>query len=85
LQKNRFINDGIFVNAEMKNEQIKKYCQLPKEAKQILISAANKFNLSARSYFKIIKVARTIADLENSLNIETNHIAEAIQYRFKES
>ena len=85
LQNKRFADDNIFINAEMRNEHIKKYCQLSKETKQILVSAANNFNLSARSYFKIIKVARTIADLENSLNIETNHIAEAIQYRFKEN
>lgn len=85
LQNKRFANSNIFINAEMRNEHIKKYCQLSKESKQILVSAANNFNLSARSYFKIIKVARTIADLENSLDIETNHIAEAIQYRFKES
>ena len=84
IQHKRFLADNIFTNAEMRNEQIKKHCQLSKEAKQILTQAAGSFNLSARAYFKTIKVSRTIADLANSLNIESSHVAEAIQYRFKQ-
>ena len=83
IQQERFKNDNIFTNAEMKNEQIKKYCQMAKAAKQILAAAINNFNLSARGYFKIIKIARTIADLAKQEVIAEEHIAEALQYRFK--
>ena len=83
LQRQRFSEENIFTNAEMKNSHIKKYCQLLKEAKQILNQATANFHLSARSYFKMIKVARTIADLEGAQAISAGHIAEALQYRFK--
>jgi len=73
----------IYTNAEMKNEHIKKYCFLSKEVKQILNQAVMSFHLSARSYFKMIKVARTIADLGRVENIEVSHMAEALQYRSK--
>ena len=85
IQKERFAKDNIFTNAEMKNEQIKKYCQLNRAAKQILAAAVNSFNLSARGYFKTIKTARTIADLSGAESIEQEHVAEALQYRFKEN
>lgn len=84
-QLNRFSNYNLFTNSEMKNEHIKKFCILEKEAKRILAQAAANFNLSARAYFKTIKTARTIADLAGKENIESNHIAEALQYRLKES
>lgn len=80
-QRRRFTEDAIQVNAEMKNDQIKKYCPLSKEVEQILQQAGQKFQLSARSYLKMIKVARTIADLAGAENIEIQHIAEALQYR----
>ena len=83
IQRQRFSGEPIFTNAEMKNPHIKKYCQLKKEGEQILQQASQKFQLSARSYLKIIKIARTIADLEGKENIETSHIAEALQYRSK--
>lgn len=83
IQRERFVREAIFTNAEMKNSHIKKYCQLSKEAKQLLNRAIESFNLSARSYFKTIKIARTIADLGKSQDIELNHIAEALQYRPK--
>jgi len=83
IQLQRFKAEKFFTNSEMKNKEIKKYCQLPKESSQILARAANSFNFSARSYFKIIKIARTIADLARSENIGPGHIAEALQYRFK--
>ncbi len=81
IQSKRFKEDSIYVNAEMKNSQIKKHCFLLSRAKEILIDAAAKFNLSARSYYKTIKIARTIADLDGCQNIEDSHIAEALQYR----
>jgi len=83
MQRKRFLNDKIYTNAEMKNEHIKKYCFLSKEVKQILSQAVMNFHLSARSYFKMIKIARTIADLEDAENINVNHMAEALQYRLK--
>jgi len=67
----------------MKNSHIKKYCPLKKEAEQILQQASIKFQLSARSYLKMIKVSRTIADLEGTPEIGVQHIAEALQYRAK--
>lgn len=81
MQKNRFKEKEIYTNAEMKNAHIKKYCFLSKEVKQLLLQAGMAFQLSARSYFKMIKVARTIADLEDSDGIRVSHMAEALQYR----
>lgn len=83
LQRKRFLNDNIFLNAEMKNNDIKKHCKLSKESEQILQQASNKFQLSARAYLKMIKISRTIADLEGVSEIKSFHIAEALQYRPK--
>ena len=83
VQRKRFLNDKIYTNAEMRNEHIKKYCFLSKQVKQILSQAVMNFHLSARSYFKMIKVARTIADLERVEDISVSHMAEALQYRAK--
>ncbi|UCB56854.1 MAG: YifB family Mg chelatase-like AAA ATPase [Candidatus Omnitrophota bacterium] len=83
MQRERFIKEGIHTNAEMKNKQIKKYCSLSKEVRQVLLQAMRTFKLSARSYFKMIKVTRTIADLEGSQGITVAHMAEALQYRPK--
>lgn len=82
-QRKRFSGEEIFTNAEMKNAHIKKYCPLSKEVKQVLSQAGLSFHLSARSYFKMIKVARTIADLERLEDITVSHMAEALQYRPK--
>lgn len=82
-QEKRFQSDSIQTNAEMKNKHIKKYCSLSPEVKRILEQAGFKFQLSARAYYKMIKVAQTIADLENSSEILANHMAEALQYRPK--
>ncbi|MFA5948491.1 MAG: YifB family Mg chelatase-like AAA ATPase [Candidatus Gracilibacteria bacterium] len=82
-QKERFIEETIFSNSQMKNTHIKKYCKLPKDVEAILTQAAQKFQLSARSYMKMIKVARTIADLDNSDEITVAHMAEALQYKPK--
>ncbi|MEK7112525.1 MAG: YifB family Mg chelatase-like AAA ATPase [Patescibacteria group bacterium] len=83
IQRQRFQGERIFTNAEMKNPQVKKYCNLSKPAEQILQQAGLKFQLSARAYLKMIKVARTIADLEGSPDIGIPHMAEALQYRPK--
>ena len=68
-------------NANMKASYIKKYCKLDKESKSLLKDAFIKLGLSARAHDRILKVARTIADLEGSENIKLYHLAEAIQYR----
>jgi magnesium chelatase family protein len=68
-------------NAQMNVKQIRKYCALSEESKQLLKTAMEKLNLSARAYDRILKVSRTIADLASSEHIESYHITEAIQYR----
>ncbi len=83
-QKKRFENENIYTNGEMKNSHIKRYCPFSEEVKKLLVRAGLSLNLSARSYFKMIKVARTIADLDNSEKIKVSHMAEALQYRAKE-
>jgi magnesium chelatase family protein len=83
VQQERFKHDGIHTNAEMKNKQIAKYCVLSKPVKQLLVQGGKRFNLSARSYYKMVKVARTIADLDKSNEINISHMAEALQYRLR--
>lgn len=82
MQQNRYADSiGIHCNAQMGSKQIKAFCQLSEESKEILKKAMEKMGLSARAYDRILKVSRTIADLDASDTIETRHIAEAIQYR----
>ncbi len=83
IQNKRFKNETIFCNAEMRNREIKKYCALPKEAEKLLAQAAINLSFSARSYYKLLKISRTIADLDGSKDIGVSHIAEALQYRQK--
>jgi len=77
----RFKDDGIVSNSQMLPRLIKKHCGLDASAEDILRTAIAKFNLSGRSYDRILKLSRTIADLKDSENITPAHIAEAIQYR----
>ena len=79
-QEARFADETICANSQMKNSHIKKYCKLLPEVEEILRQASLKFNLSARSYMKMIKVSRTIADLAGSEEITVPHMAEALQY-----
>ena len=81
IQISRYKKYNIFSNSELTPKLISKYCVLNSSCKKILETAFDKLGLSARAYTKILKVARTIADLENSPNIEVSHITEAIQYR----
>ncbi len=81
VQLNRFKNSGIYSNSKMNEKEFKKYCTLDKESSDLIETAFKKFNLSARAYNRILKVARTIADLDGKENIEKQHILEAIQYR----
>ncbi|WP_157146726.1 YifB family Mg chelatase-like AAA ATPase [Brachyspira pilosicoli] len=84
IQEKRFRENGlkIFSNSSMGIKDIEKFCILDSKAKNILNIAMQKFSMSARSYNKILKVSRTIADIENKEVIETSHITEALQYRF---
>lgn len=81
VQEKRFKDRGLYTNSQMKNANVKQYAFLTPEAENILKLAADKFDFSARSYYRLIKVARTIADLENSDQITTVHMGEALQYR----
>lgn len=80
-QLERFKGTGITTNSRMSNRQLKKYCPLDKTCAELLERAMSELKLSARAYHRIIKVARTIADLEASESIAPEHIAEAVQYR----
>lgn len=85
IQKTRFKGlKGIHDNADMKNKHLKVFAKLTDSANMLLKQAVNKFNLSARTYFRLIKVSRTIADLDSSENINDNHIAEALQFRVRD-
>ncbi|RKF04832.1 magnesium chelatase family protein [Tenacibaculum lutimaris] len=82
LQTERFKEfDNTHYNAQMNVKQIRKFCKISEESKQLLKIAMEKLNLSARAYDRILKVSRTIADLANSKDIQSEHITEAIQYR----
>ncbi len=81
VQKKRFENDNINTNADMGEKHIKKYCKLSEECETLLKNAYNTFKLSPRARSRIIKVARTLADMELSRDIETKHVLEAISYR----
>ncbi|MCS7250165.1 MAG: YifB family Mg chelatase-like AAA ATPase [candidate division WOR-3 bacterium] len=71
----------IFANSQMDHKDIKKFCEISEKSQNLIKLAMEKFGLSARAYDRILKVARTIADLEGEEKIKENHIAEAIQYR----
>ena len=81
IQRERFREEKVSVNSNMGEKQIKKYCRLSKECEQILRTAFETLNLSARARTRIIKVARTIADLDFSEEIKPEHILEATSYR----
>lgn len=83
IQADRFSKLKIHANSEMSSEQTKTFCELDQKTKDVLKQAVSHFQLSARAYYRILKLARTIADLEGSAKIETNHVAEALQYRPK--
>lgn len=81
IQSDRFKNAGIYSNAGMNNRLLKKHCRLDSRAMDLLETAIEKLGMSARAYNRVIKIARTIADLEAVPEILAPHIAEAIQYR----
>lgn len=81
IQAERYKNDGILTNSELTSKLIKKYCQIDDASVEMLKVAAVKYQLSGRRYDRILKLSRTIADLESSEIITQNHIMQAIQYR----
>jgi len=81
LQQCRYESGGLHSNAEMGSKDIREHCTLDKNCADLLKNAMNNFGFSARAYDRILKVARTIADLDNKPSIASSHIAEAIQYR----
>lgn len=81
IQLSRYKDKGIFSNAKMNDQMVKKFCKISAESDQMLRYAFEKLNLSARAYNRILKVARTIADLDGSEEIKDEHIIEAISYR----
>ncbi len=81
IQLERFKGEKIYCNAKMNSRLIKKYCSIDDDSEKLIETAFEKFHMSARGYNRILKVARTIADLAGSENIELAHVAEAIAYR----
>jgi magnesium chelatase family protein len=81
IQLQRFLKRNIHGNAQMGARDIKRHCQLKDDAEKLLENAINRLGLSARAYSRVLKVGRTIADLVGSEEIQSSHIAEAIQYR----
>ncbi len=85
IQRQRFFEDEILTNSEMEIPQIKKYCQIDSKSQNLLRKNVDSRNLSARGYHRILKIARTIADLEKKENISFDDILESLSYRAKES
>ncbi|HSA94937.1 MAG TPA: YifB family Mg chelatase-like AAA ATPase [Acidobacteriota bacterium] len=80
-QAERFAGRGVFANARMGPKEVKEFCRLPPEAERLLEMAVTKLGFSARAFDRVLKVARTIADLEGREGLTTPHVSEAIQYR----
>ena len=81
IQLARFNGDGVFSNSAMSPKQIRTFCALDAQSEELLEKAMLRQGLSARAHDRILKVSRTIADLDGSENIQPNHISEAINYR----
>ena len=85
IQLERFADESISANAEMSSPMVKKYCKVDEQTQALLRSAASQMNLSGRAYYRILKLARTIADLAGVNDLQLEHVAEAIQYREQKS
>ena len=82
MQQERFAKrDGVFANAHMGPRDLKKFCRVSDSADALLKTAISRLKLSARAYHRVLKIARTIADLAGSSSIEAPHVSEAVQYR----
>ncbi|MEN3028142.1 MAG: YifB family Mg chelatase-like AAA ATPase [Aquificaceae bacterium] len=84
IQRERFKKSNTKYNSRMSNEEVKKHCIMTQDAQNLLKNAMEKLNLTGRGYMKVLKVARTIADLEREEKIASHHMAEALQFRMKE-
>ena len=80
-QLQRFHEEHIYTNAQMGPRQIQKYCELTADCERIMENAVSKLGFSARGYDRILKVARTIADIEKAPSLTAGHLSEAVQYR----
>jgi magnesium chelatase family protein len=81
VQLERFRKDGIYANAQMSTRLIRRHCAIDEASEKLLEMAMTRMGLSARAHDRILKVGRTIADLEGVPTIKSTHIAEAVQYR----
>jgi magnesium chelatase family protein len=81
IQKSRFSDDETLFNARMTDRQVRTLCGIDEDSRQLIEMAVDRLGLSARAHTRILKVARTIADLEGGSEIRSSHVAEAIQYR----
>ena len=84
IQTERYEKSKFKSNSELTTRAVKEFCPLSAECRTMMISATSTMNLTARSYFKVIKIARTVADLAKEKEITTSHLAEALQYRPKQ-
>ena len=82
IQRRRFEGSGIFCNAEMSSKQLEKFCPLSEKCKDLLENIIDRLGLSARAFTRIVKIARTIADLAGTAQILPEHLSEAALYRF---
>lgn len=81
LQSERYKNKKFNTNSLMGNKEIKNYCKLKKESEDTMEEIYSRFNLSVRAYNRILKISRTIADLDSSVQVQRSHIIEALNYR----
>ena len=81
IQLERYKDDGILTNSELTPKLVKKYCKIDKDGENLFKTAIVKYQLSGRRYDRVLKLARTIADLDNCAAVDAKHIAEAVQYR----
>ena len=84
IQKERYKDIGILTNSQLTADLVKKYCTLDDSSKELLKMAITKYQLSGRRYDRVLKLSRTIADLDNSERITTKHLTQALQYRLNE-
>jgi len=83
IQRKRLAKTNLTCNAEMQTSQVKEFCPLDQSSLNLLRQAVSQMNLSARGFYRVIKVARTIADLAQEEKISVAHLAEALQYRLR--
>ncbi len=81
FQAQRFNNNTLYFNAQLSPKQLETYCKLGENEKALMKSAFNRYKMSARGYHRILKLARTIADLSQEETIQIGHLTEALQYR----